>query len=257
MSSNPTSRRVAFSEAFSKAFEDTDRHSPLYRFMVEHHDAIAEKRSRYGSWDKFLELVNEAGIRDGQDRPVTVRVLYRTWERVTRAVKASRTRPAARVSTPVAPPRPGQAAQDQPTRPQAAPTPAPAPASPPTLPMTASIVTRPGKPPMIVTKKWQAHLSPLAQEPLPPGKSANLSYEEAWGVQTTRNGIFIDEQQTPFATLQQDLVNDLTDEGFAVYIGRFDADVTGERVLEHIAERKRIMDELKKGENYGPQRARS
>ncbi|MGC9271460.1 MAG: hypothetical protein ACP5E6_15060, partial [Acidiphilium sp.] len=73
MSSSPTPRRVAFTEAFSQALEDTDRHSPLYRFMVEHHDAIAEKRSRYGSWDKFLELVNEAGIRDGQDRPVTVR----------------------------------------------------------------------------------------------------------------------------------------------------------------------------------------
>lgn len=250
MASTEVPRRVAFSEAFSRALEDTDRHSPLYRFMVEHHDAIAEKRSRYGSWDKFLELVNEAGIRDGQHRPVTVRVLYRTWERVTRAVKASRSRPAARIVTPANTPSPPQMSE-----PPAQTIATPATTRPP--PMVGSVVFRPGKPPMIVTKKWQADTAPLAREPLPPGKSAKLSYEQAWGVQTTRNGILIDDRHTPFATLQQDLVNDLTDAGFAVYIARFDADATGERVLAHLTEIQRIMDEVKKGENYGPQRSRS
>jgi hypothetical protein len=250
MASTEVPRRVAFSEAFSRALEDTDRHSPLYRFMVEHHDAIAEKRSRYGSWDKFLELVNEAGIRDGQDRPVTVRILYRTWERVTRAVKASRSRPAARIVTPANTPSPPRM-PDPPARPFA-----PSPSTRPP-PMVGSVVFRPGKPPMIVTKKWQADTAPLERQPLPPGKSAKLSYEQAWGVQTTRNGILIDDRHTPFATLQQDLVNDLTDAGFAVYIARFDADATGERVLAHLAEIQRILEEVKKGENYGPQRSRS
>ncbi len=250
MASTEVPRRVAFSEAFSRALEDTDRHSPLYRFMVEHHDAIAEKRSRYGSWDKFLELVNEAGIRDGQDRPVTVRILYRTWERVTRAVKASRSRPAARIVTPAKTPSPPQM-PNPPGRPFA-----PSPSTRPPQ-MVGSVVFRPGKPPMIVTKKWQADTAPLERQPLPPGKSAKLSYEQAWGVQTTRNGILINDRHTPFATLQQDLVNDLTDAGFAVYIARFDADATGERVLAHLAEIQRILDEVKKGENYGPQRSRS
>ncbi|HQT85049.1 MAG: hypothetical protein B7Z58_13220 [Acidiphilium sp. 37-64-53] len=244
MASTEVPRRVAFSEAFSRALEDTDRHSPLYRFMVEHHDAIAEKRSRYGSWDKFLELVNEAGIRDGQDRPVTVRILYRTWERVTRAVKASRSRPAARIVTPANTPSPPRM-PDPPAQTFAT--------SPSTRPpsMVGSVVSRPGKPPMIVTKKWQAHISPLERETLPPGKSAEYSYERAWEAQNFRNDIYLDEQRQAFATLQQDLVNDLTDAGFAVYIARFDADATGERVLAHLADRQRIMDELKKDEAHG------
>lgn len=246
MASTESARRVAFSEAFSQALEDTDRHSPLYRFMVENHDAIAEKRSRYGSWDKFLDLVNEAGIRDGQDRPVTVRVLYRTWERVTRAVKASRSRPAARVATPPNPANPPRPPEHPPQQF----------ATPPSTRMPlasvgANIVSRPGEPPMITTRKWKAHMVPLEQETLPPGKSAEYSYERAWEAQNFRNDIYLDEQRQAFATLQQDLVNDLTDAGFAVYIARFDADATGERVLAHLAERQRIMDELKKEEAHG------
>ena len=183
---------------------------------------------------------------------MTVRVLYRTWERVTRAVKASRSRPAARVATPPNPANPPRV-PDLP--PQQFTTPASI--RSPLAPVAASIVSRPGEPPMITTKKWQAHMAPLGQQPLPPGKSARLSYEQAWGVQKTRNGILADERLTPYATLQQDLVNDLTEAGFAVYIARFDADATGESVLAHLAERQRILDELKKGENHGPQRTRS
>lgn len=246
-------RRVAFTDAFAQALEDTDRHSPLYRFMVENHDAIAEKRARYGSWDKFLELVNEAGIRDGQDRPVTVRVLYRTWERVTRAMKASRSRPAARIV----------ASGIEPLAPAATPHPLPpvyrareigTPVA--TFSVPASIVSRPGEPTMVVTKKWQAHETPLEQQELPPGKSAKLSYERAWGVQHVRNDILVESGKTPFATLQQDLVNDLIDTGFAIYLARFGSDATGEQVLAHIAEQDRILeilkqDELKKGAAYG------
>jgi hypothetical protein len=246
MASTEPARRVAFSEAFSQALEDTDRHSPLYRFMVENYDAIAEKRSRYGSWDKFLDLVNEAGIRDGQDRPVTVRVLYRTWERVSRAVKASRSRPAARIATPpnvANPPRPPDLPKQQFATPPSTRT--------PLASAGASIVSRPGQPPMITTRKWQAHMAPLEREPLPPGKSAQFSYEQAWTAQHFRNDYYLEEKRQAFATLQQDLVNDLTDAGFAVYIARFDADATGERVLAHLAERQRIMDELKKEEAHG------
>lgn len=93
--------RFAFSGAFAESLEEADRHSPLYLFLRENYDAIRKHRPRHGGWHKFLAVVNETGILDGQGNPVTQRVLKRTWHKVNKIVLAERNRPAARMTPPL------------------------------------------------------------------------------------------------------------------------------------------------------------
>jgi hypothetical protein len=58
-------------------------HSPLYEWMKEHHDAVAEEFAKYGpQWALRIAAMQEGGLLDGTGKPPTVRTAQRTWYRV-------------------------------------------------------------------------------------------------------------------------------------------------------------------------------
>jgi hypothetical protein len=88
-----------------------DRHSPLYRWMWRHHDALSRQFAAHPpSWGALIQVFAEAGLFDRSGKPANAKTARQTWTRVVAAVARVR---AARVkqerpATP--PPGPGEIA---------------------------------------------------------------------------------------------------------------------------------------------------
>lgn len=189
------SARHAFSGAFAKALEEADRHSPLYLFLRENYDEILAHRPKHGGWHKFLAVVNETGILDGQGNVVTQRVLKRTWHKVSKEMLAARSRPAARVS-----PSPAPAQRFVPDPPVARAEPPP----PQTFPVTTA-----------VRKANSPSALPNSEEE---EEDVTLTLEQAWSIQDTRNQLRVNNGRPAIHSLDNDLVNRLNEEALRTFI---------------------------------------
>jgi hypothetical protein len=71
--------------------EKGGRHSPLYRWMRSHHDALAAAFDADGaSWRVVTEMLAENGLTDGDGKQPVIRRAQKTWYRVKRDVAATR-----------------------------------------------------------------------------------------------------------------------------------------------------------------------
>ena len=67
------------------------RHSPLYRWMRLHHDALAAAFESDGvSWQAVTEMLAETGLTDGSGKPPAIRRAQKAWYQVKRDVAAAR-----------------------------------------------------------------------------------------------------------------------------------------------------------------------
>jgi len=87
--------------------EKGGRHSPLYRWMRSHHDALAAAFETDGiSWRAVTEMLAETGLTDGSGKPPAIRRAQKAWYQVKRDVAAARAKAEAKrkpcVSIPIA-----------------------------------------------------------------------------------------------------------------------------------------------------------
>jgi len=102
----------------------SDRHSPLYIAMRDHHDAMVRAfENKRPDWSALVAGFDELGILDGDGKPPSVRGAQNTWARVKRDF-GGKARHGAKPSPPPAPsveapPRPAPLAKapTQPARP--------------------------------------------------------------------------------------------------------------------------------------------
>lgn len=97
-----------------------DRRGSAYRFLLEHHDLLADALTR-PSWARFAERMAEEGLADAEGKPATAESLRKMWFRVRREVAARRARQATRVAkretAPVGVTEPERPAEREPQRP--------------------------------------------------------------------------------------------------------------------------------------------
>lgn len=86
--------------AYRKALEQIarveghSRHSPLWRWMHEHRDALAKSiRPRNTDWAEVCRVVSEAGLLDAHGKALSPVLVRKTWAKVARTM----TRPALQV----------------------------------------------------------------------------------------------------------------------------------------------------------------
>lgn len=92
--------------AILKRVARSERRSPLFHWMVEHHDELIEASSRDGIlWTSFCEEVTKKGITDTRGRPPTEHNARKTWAQARRAVREARAEVAAEPPKPVYPSR--------------------------------------------------------------------------------------------------------------------------------------------------------
>lgn len=66
------------------------KHSPLYRWMVEHHDVLNQEFRRFGpQWAERAKALGEAGLVNRKGEPPSVRVAQRTWYQVCKDIEAN------------------------------------------------------------------------------------------------------------------------------------------------------------------------
>jgi hypothetical protein len=99
-------RRNRDTRAILKTIERSDERSPLFWWMVEHHDEMIQ--SAHGQrirWASFCARAVEKGLVDTRGRPPTERNARETWAQARRAVQEARAQLAARPPKPVYPSR--------------------------------------------------------------------------------------------------------------------------------------------------------
>jgi len=79
------------------------RHSPLYRWMRSHHDALVAAFEMDGaSWGVVTEMLTENGLTDGDGKQPAIRRAQKTWYRVKHDVAAARAKAEAKRKPPPA-----------------------------------------------------------------------------------------------------------------------------------------------------------
>jgi len=102
----PMTRRNRDTRAILKTIERSEERSPLFWWMVEHHDEMIQ--SAQGNrirWAPFCAKAVERGLVDTRGRPPTERNARETWAQARRAVQEARAKLAARPPKPVYPSR--------------------------------------------------------------------------------------------------------------------------------------------------------
>lgn len=93
-------------KAILRTVVQSERRSPLFRWMVEHHDELVEASGRDGiHWASFCAQAAKRGLTDTQGRPPTADNARKTWERARRAVRKARAEAAAGGPKPIYPSR--------------------------------------------------------------------------------------------------------------------------------------------------------
>jgi hypothetical protein len=78
------------------------RHSPLYRWMRLHHDALASAFESDGvSWQAVTEMLAETGLTDGSGKAPAIRRAQKAWYQVKRDVATARSKAEAKHKSPV------------------------------------------------------------------------------------------------------------------------------------------------------------
>lgn len=99
-------QRKRDTKAILRTVERSELRSPLFRWMVEHHDELVEASRRDGiHWASFCAEAAKRGLTDTQGRPPTTDNARKTWERVRRVVQKARAEAAAKPPKPIYPSR--------------------------------------------------------------------------------------------------------------------------------------------------------
>lgn len=99
-------QRKRDTKAILRTVERSERRSPLFRWMVEHHDELVEASRRDGiHWASFCAEAAKRGLTDTRGHPPTTDNARKTWERVRRVVQKARAEAAAKPPKPIYPSR--------------------------------------------------------------------------------------------------------------------------------------------------------
>ena len=70
------------------------RHSPLYAWMKKHYAALSAEFEEHGArWEARVKAMAEAGLKDAEGKPPTVRGAQQTWYRVRREMERKKPAP--------------------------------------------------------------------------------------------------------------------------------------------------------------------
>jgi hypothetical protein len=123
------------------ALERSDERSPLFWWMLEHHDELlTAATSRRPRWVQLCVKFDTLGLKDGQGNTASPEAARRTWRNVREFAASS-------AATSLRKPRPKYPSRISPDwRPQIVPPPPPIRAPLPTAPASTAVVTPAGQP---------------------------------------------------------------------------------------------------------------